>query len=445
MVYHTPSQPVPCDLLRFSHITKYVCFHFKYDWPSTACYIDADCWTANIAFRNYILSLASHSASSDAKVHQRLSLYFLTIAGVVFRSEIAVLVAAETLFLLLARQASLLETIIPAGTAGLIMGLLISVPIDSFFWQEYPMWSELSGFYYNTVLGKSSDWGVSPWHFYFSSALPRLLLNPFTYALMFAAVASPATRARALAVLAPCLGFVAAYSLLPHKEWRFIVYAVPPLTAVAGVGASWVWARRAKTALYRVLSLALVGSALASLAASAALLAVSRLNYPGGAAVVRLREIAAAEPASVRVFADNLVCQTGLTRFLEARGQTVPGTRAPKWVFDKTENQTALLDPLFWHNFDYVLAEHPERIIGAWEVVDVVNGFAGIEIVGPGSEDVVESADNGHELLKRVETLSKKYVTKGWWVRVRMDQKVNILKRQDEAEVLKGAKSVETL
>jgi len=328
------------------------------------------------------------------------------------------------------------------------MGLLISMPIDSFFWQAYPLWPELQGFYYNTVLGKASEWGVSPWHFYFSSALPRLLLNPLTYALALMAVASPATRGRALAIVLPCVAFVAAYSLLPHKEWRFIVYVVPPLTGVAGVGASWVWTRRAKTLLYRGLALALAASVLASLAASTALLAVSRLNYPGGEAVVRLRAVVAAagEPATVRVFADNLVCQTGLTRFLEARAERAPGTRAPRWLFDKTEDQTALLDPLFWQRFDYVLAERPERVIGAWEVVDVVNGFAGIEIVRPGSEEGVEEThDLSHQILKRVETLSRKYLTKGWWARVKMDPKVNILKRQDEAEVLRGAKSVETL
>lgn len=400
---------------------------------------------ANFAFRNYLLAISSHSASSGAKGYQAVSLYFLTISGVIFRSEIAVLVATQTLFLLFTRQASLTETIIPAGATGLIMGLLISVPIDSFFWQQYPLWPELSGFYYNTVLGKSSDWGVSPWHFYFTSALPRLLLNPLTYALVLVAVVSPATRSRALAILAPCLSFVAIYSILPHKEWRFIIYVVPPLTAVASVGASWLWIRRSKNGLYRLLSLALLGSVLVSLFASTSLLAVSRMNYPGGAAVMRLREIAAHDKGTVRVYADNLVCQTGLTRFLEGRNERVMGSRSPKWVFDKTENQTTLLDPLFWQHFDYVLVEQPERVIGAWETIDVVEGFTGVRVFFPGEDEVVELVDKQSDVLKRAEILARRYVTRGWWARVKMDPKVSILKRQEREEVLHGATSVATV
>lgn len=379
------------------------------------------------------------------KGYQRLSLYFLTIAGVIFRSEIAVLVATQTLFLLITGQASLVETVIPAGAAGLIMGLLISVPIDSFFWQQYPVWPELTGFYYNTILGKSSDWGVSPWHFYFTSALPRLLLNPLTYGLIFVAITSPATRGRALTIILPCLAFVAIYSILPHKEWRFIIYIVPPLTAVASVGASWLWIRRDKSMLYRLLTLAVVGSAIMSFLASISLLAVSSLNYPGGEAVMRLRDIAANETRTVRVYGDNLVCQTGLTRFLEARSERALGRRSPKWVFDKTENRTTLLDPLFWKQFDYVLAESPERVIGAWESVDVVKGFDGVQIVRPSTDVTVEGASEPHDVLSKVEKLARRYVTKGWWARVRMDPKMHILKRQTEEKVLEGATSVETI
>lgn len=389
--------------------------------------------------------MSSHGATSTAKAHQKVSLYLLTVAGVVFRSEIAVLVATQTLFLLITQQASLTEIVIPAGAIGLIIGLLLSVPIDSFFWQRFPIWAELTGFYYNTILGKSSDWGVSPWHFYFTSSIPRLLLNPLTYGLILLAVFTPATRTRALTILIPTLSFVALYSFLPHKEWRFIIYVVPPLTAVSSIGASWLWTRRTKNIVYAALALALLASVLASFAASSALLAVSSLNYPGGEAVMRLREVAADETGTVRVYVDNLVCQTGLTRFLEARNERinvdVGGVQAPRWVFDKTEDQKVLLEPGFWRRFDYVLVEDPGRAIGAWEVVDFVEGLAGVRVVRPGDGENNENVgDVG--ILRQIERFGRKWITKGWWVRVKMEPKVKILKKQREPDMERSVISV---
>ncbi len=88
----------------------------------------------------------------------------------------AVLLAASALWLLIIPQISL-DRLIPPFLLSFIIALVISVPVDSYFWQK-PLWPELWGFYYNAILGSSSNWGVSPWHYYFTSALPRLLLNP---------------------------------------------------------------------------------------------------------------------------------------------------------------------------------------------------------------------------------------------------------------------------
>ena len=271
---------------------------------------------------------------------------------------------------------------------------------------------------------------MSPWHFYFTSALPRLLLNPLTYGLILLAVSAPATRARALAILIPTLSFVALYSLLPHKEWRFIIYVVPPLTVVSSLGASWLWTRRTKSIIYATLTLVMLGSVLASFTASSALLAISSLNYPGGEAVMRLREVAANETGTIHVYADNLVCQTGLTRFLEARQERVEvgGVGVSRWVFDKTEDQTALLEPGFWRRFDFVLVEDPGRAIGAWEVVGVVDSFAGVRIVGPRDDENNETVGKAG-ILGQIEQIGRKWVTKGWWARIKMEPMVMILKK----------------
>lgn len=394
-------------------------------------------------------------SKTDVYRRLRLCLYLLTIAGVVFRSELALLVATITLDIIVTQRSAVpfVKVIIPAGLGGLIIGLLCTVPIDSFFWQSFPLWPEWIAFYYNTIQGHSSDWGVSPWHFYFLNALPRLLLNPATYLLCIpVAVLNAATRERSLHLLVPLLTFVALYSFLPHKEWRFIIYVIPGLTGVASAGASWIWTRRSKSSIYALLSLSLVLSVLASFAASTALLALSSLNYPGGTAMQALHGIPV-HPNHVHVYADNLACQTGVTRFLEVHSapQTLLDVLEEQhersqrtWTYDKTEDPAMLLDPLFWAGFDYVLAERPEKVIGSWEVVHVVYGFGGVRVLKPGQESgsaLEEGNSSGAAttlagahwtnrvagVWKALEGVLREKVSRGYWVEVRMEPRIRIL------------------
>jgi alpha-1,6-mannosyltransferase len=365
----------------------------------------------------------------------------LTAAGVIFRSELAVLVLSQTLYLLVTRRISLIKTVIPAGLLGLFVGLSITVPIDSFFWQNFPIWPEWVGFYYNTILGQSSNWGTSPWYYYFANSLPRLLHNPMVFTVLIPlAISSPATRQRTADLLIPGLSFVSVYSILPHKEWRFIIYVIPAFTAAAAIGASWIWNRRRKSILYQSLNLLLIGSVTASFILSSIELTISHMNYPGGEAMIQLHRITENSTQPMLVYADNLACQTGVTRFLESRKEKIKGQS--KWSFDKTENETALLDPVFWHQFDYALVEHQERCIGKWEVVDVITALDGFRIVRPGM-DIDSTGDMVDDILlrerhdiwqlwDRVGEVLRAKVTRGWWLSVRIVPKIKILKREKD-------------
>jgi alpha-1,6-mannosyltransferase len=387
-----------------------------------------------------------------------LSLYLLTIAGIVFRSELAILVATITLYIFATQGVSITGVIIPAGLGGLIIGLLCTVPLDSFMWQSFPLWPEWTAFYYNTIQGHSADWGVSPWYYYFANALPRLLLNPATYLICIPiSVLNVATRKHSLDLLVPLFAFVGIYSFLPHKEWRFIIYIIPGLTGIAAAGASWIWTRRAKSIVYAALSMALVGSVIFSFAASTTILALSSLNYPGGAALDILHHgIEHPQKPHLNVYFDNLACQTGVTRFLEShRGaQTVldvldsEDTLSKRaWSYDKTEDPSALLDPMFWAKFDYVLAERPEKVIGSWAVAHVVYAFGGVRILKPGeksgslaesiygdSSPVVVHTDWTKKVAegwKRLERVLRQPVLRGYWAEVRMEPKIRILVNQN--------------
>ncbi len=113
------------------------------------------------------------------------------------------------------------------------------------------------------------------------------------------------------------------------------------------------------------------------------MLAISRLNYPGAEALNRLHAIADGKHKTVSVHMDTLSCMTGITRFLE-KPVMEDATPATIWRYDKTEEVERLLDPVFWLQFDYVLAESPERVIGKWEIEETVDGYAGLMVLRPG-------------------------------------------------------------
>lgn len=438
-----------------------------------------------------------------------LAIYLLVLAGIVFRSELAILLATQLVYLLVKPLISL-QTIIPVGVKSAAIALAISIPIDSYFWQR-PIWPELAGFFYNAIQGKSADWGTSAFHAYFTSFLPKLLLNPLIFLLLIpSALYFPATSRSATRLVVPSLAFIAIYSLQPHKEGRFIIYVVPPLTACAALGADYIFTRRSRSAINRLFSQLIILSVIGSLAASTVMLGVSSLNYPGGEALFRLHELVARSgthsgelmKGSVSVHMDVLACMTGVSRFQQdsptppfshyltaltplatlllssasniTRHAPKAHSAQTKYSYDKTEDPTTLLDPAFWARFDYVLAERPETVIGKWEVVDTVYGYAGMEVLRPGvvsrsgveeGEEVARRAlkdmrggeggggggDEGEGKASNVTSVSvlemfykdverlgaygavregtRRWITRGWWVGPRMEAKLRILNR----------------
>lgn len=104
-----------------------------------------------------------------------------------------------------------------------------------------------------------------------------------------------------------------------------------------------------------------------------------------------------------------------------------------------------LLNPQFWQKFDYVLAERTEKVIGSWSVVHVVYGFNGVRLLKPGEESGAP-VEPVSEITRRVDAQEHwpERAAKSWhslegllrdrlggfWIEVRMEPKIRILRRQ---------------
>ncbi len=376
-----------------------------------------------------------------------------------FRSETA-LILGSTCLLLLVRGRARLTKLVPLLAGLSLSALVLSVPVDSYFWQRVPLWPELAGFYYNAVLGSSAAWGTSPWYYYFVSALPRLLLNPLALPLAAFALWQPATISPVADLIVPNLLFVAVYSAQPHKEARFIFYVVPALTAAAALGANYIFARRTKTLVHGLVAVGLPLSILATFAGSAGMLLLSSLNYPGGDAVAQLFQLTQSSTTAVgktvSVHADVLTCMTGLTLFGQnphglplahgAPSPLPPNIAPPLLLFDKTEDEARMAQADFWTHFDYILAEDPSKVTsGQWRTVGVVQGYDGIEVLRPGatacgdndSDDIEANPEVaglrppvlGRGLVVRNIRNAVRSVTRGWYVGPRMAPRIHIMQQ----------------
>ncbi|CAD7065032.1 unnamed protein product [Tilletia caries] len=342
----------------------------------------------------------------------------LTFLASILRLELAgFLVPASLLFLAgvgsgtpskLVRLVNLLR----AGVVGGLLGAVSSILVDTYFWRGSAallqprqwVWPELSGLLFNVVEGKSSDWGVSPWHTYLTSSVPKLLSGTsvflaWTIITRLQPQADRKGKAKSVPsvnkrlpnmtpirwLLALCVGHIGLLSCLAHKEWRFIVYTVPCFNAGAALGLRRCLMTRSRR-IATVLALGLTA------AISTLLTLISHVNYPGGHALAELeRSLSSISPTSThaaRIHIDVLPAMTGVTLFQALRLQRHTTTAAGEkqrggafgtaWlpsavpivknqqgssqvVYDKTENidrsPTNESAVALWSSYDFLLTD----------------------------------------------------------------------------------------
>lgn len=281
-------------------------------------------------------------------------------AIIIFRAELCILLGLILLLELVTRRLSLLIGFCHAALAG-ISALALTVSVDSMFWRRY-LWPEGEVLWYNTIQNKSSNWGTSPFLWYFYSVLPRCLL----FGLILVPLGLWRDR-RTWTLAAPCVGFVFLYSFLPHKELRFIIYVIPVFNAVAACGLSFINKNEAKWRSFVSLGIKLitVGGLLSNCLVTGLLLLISHNNYPGGVALQRLHKLLDNDTEPCHVHISVAAAQTGISRFGEVN---------PLWRYSKTEGLMEGSPEMLV--FSHLLTEPPcSKMERSHLLLDKVEGF----------------------------------------------------------------------
>jgi alpha-1,6-mannosyltransferase len=266
----------------------------RYLWLVSTCQFHMPYYASRMLPNSFALVLVLHCYAYWFEDSIQSAAACLVLATVVFRCDTILLLLTVGLTWLVRGDLSLWKALKVGVLTGL-SSLVCTIPLDSLLWQRW-VWPEGQVFYYNTILGKSSDWGTSSWHWYVTNALPRatlltMLMLPLSV-LRVPRVWSVDTTW--MPYLIPGVGFLVLYSCLGHKEMRFLFPVMPlvNLAAAAGISKVHQWAFPAKgkssTLLSRIAYLGCLGCLLGTLLGSLFFLDISRHNYPGGEALEKL-------------------------------------------------------------------------------------------------------------------------------------------------------------
>lgn len=372
----------------------------------TACQFHIPFYASRMLPNTFALAIVLLAYSFWIRGNVERSAACIVFATAVFRCDILLLLGSLGLSWLISRKITILQAL-KVGVATGVVSLLLTVPMDSLLWQRF-LWPEGEVFFFNTVLGKSSEWGTSPWHWYFTSALPKsmlltILLVPLSVLRIPEILASWEISkkkgngvvgsdnlkldmrlfdAEWLPFLFPVIGFVVLYSNLGHKEMRFIFPALPILNLVAGSSLarlatlSFPPKEKPPSIVGRLGLVCAIACLLLTLCGNLAFVEVSRWNYPGGQALQRLCAIVQnngnAEPTNeVRVHIDVASAMSGVSLFGQRAVEM--SCRERSWIFDKSgyEDRNELVGS--YDRFNYLLSESPNAST-SFDIVDSIPG-----------------------------------------------------------------------
>uniref|UniRef100_A0A1I8B1U6 Mannosyltransferase n=1 Tax=Meloidogyne hapla TaxID=6305 RepID=A0A1I8B1U6_MELHA len=216
-----------------------------------------------------------------------------------------------------------------------------SVPFDSFMWGR-PVWPELEVMEFNIVKNKSHEYGVMPFWWYFTSAIPRALLLTTLLASLSIFACQRNQRLIIQTIIPACI-FLLLFSFLPHKELRFVIYVIPLLNLSAAFFCDFVWQRSSTSTFYRMISPLLAFHIFINGLLTSQFVNVGVKNYPGADALIQLQSLnREMSTKHITLHIDNYCAETGISRFVQLYDS---------WEYNKTEN----LSPKELQRFDYLM------------------------------------------------------------------------------------------
>ncbi|XP_057290688.1 dol-P-Man:Man(7)GlcNAc(2)-PP-Dol alpha-1,6-mannosyltransferase-like [Hydractinia symbiolongicarpus] len=292
-------------------------------------------------------------------------IWYSAFAIIIFRSELCIFMGLLLIIKLINKQICVTELLIQGSMAGTI-ALGSTVLVDSYFWQRW-VWPEGEVLFYNTVLNKSSNWGTLPFFWYFYSAIPRCM----SFSLLFVPIGMCSSQYRELRMLfVATILYILIYSILPHKELRFIIYVFPVLNIAASIGITRsLHAFKSYDKLTRLFKLFAVGAVFASLCTTSLLSAISSRNYPGGEAfslLHRLNHPTKQEHKAVHIC--NKAAQSGVSRF---------GELYSNWTYSKDESFKLTRQV---YSYDHLIVEAPCPALDQYVIQVSVKGFSRLHI-----------------------------------------------------------------
>lgn len=303
------------------------------------------------------------------------SIFLYAFSATVFRLELGAMCVSFALLSLAFKKVPLYK-VIKFGIIGAGLGSGLTITVDSHFWQRR-IFPEMEAFLFNIVQGQSSKWGTQSFWAYFNGYLLMMFLPPTVLFLNYLGFQVSPDNLYIVGIASYLYIFI--LSLQPHKEWRFIIYSVPPITLLGSNGASYLFGYLdTKSFKSKFICFCLALSPVVSFAISMIFLYISSLNYAGGNALQQFNAmIIQNNVTNATVHMDVPTCMTGATLF----GQLNDNYGI---VYDKTEGDK-LAD--LWPSFDYLISAisdptslPKEDNSTEWELVQTTKGFGGINV-----------------------------------------------------------------